>query len=110
MPVVFLQAGQWNWFFLRLATAKRPQRSHTCTRYASLWSNSRSCTHSYRHRFHHIETLTPSAAGEMQLMLQGLGCINSERLQETSISHTNPAEPVQNTGGPSVQDTQGSAR
>ena len=42
MPVVDLQAGQWNWFFLRLATANRPQRSHTCTRYASLWSNSRS--------------------------------------------------------------------
>lgn len=43
MPVVFLQAGQWNWFFFRLATAKRPQRSHTCTLYASLWSNNRSC-------------------------------------------------------------------
>ena len=31
MPVVFLHAGQWNWFFFRLATAKSPQLSHTCT-------------------------------------------------------------------------------
>ena len=48
MPVVFLQAGQWNWFFFRFATAKRPQRSHTCTLYASLWSNSRSCNTQHR--------------------------------------------------------------
>ena len=43
MPVVRLQAGQYSCPFLRLATAMRPHFSHTCTRYASLWSNSRSC-------------------------------------------------------------------
>lgn len=43
MPVVRLQARQYSCPFLRLATAMRPHFSHTCTRYASLWSNSRSC-------------------------------------------------------------------
>lgn len=67
MPVVFLQAGQWNWFFLRLATANRPQLEHTCTRYASLWSNSRSCAQARPGADHSIITHRKVATMKLSL-------------------------------------------
>lgn len=39
-----LQALHWKVWLRRFATAIMPQSLHTCTRYASLTSNSRSCT------------------------------------------------------------------